>query len=136
MPKKIKTATIRQNVKFKAGPHEVYEALMDSEKHSEFTGSQARISREVGGKISAWGGSINGTNLELVKDRKVVQSWYCETDGWPQGHYSRLEITLKPVKGGTTLTMVNSGVPADATAAIAQGWKDYYWQPMKEMIEK
>jgi hypothetical protein len=30
----MKTKTIRQWVTFKASPHEVYEALMDSRKHS------------------------------------------------------------------------------------------------------
>ena len=50
---------IRQTVTFKATPHEVYEALMDSRKHAKFTGDQANISRKVGGKISAYGDYID-----------------------------------------------------------------------------
>lgn len=43
----VATKTIEQTVTFKAVPHDVYEALMDSEKHSEFTGARANISQEV-----------------------------------------------------------------------------------------
>ena len=37
----VSTKTIEQTVEFSASPHEVYEALMDSEKHSAFTGAKA-----------------------------------------------------------------------------------------------
>jgi len=42
----------RQSVIIKATPREVYEALMDSRKHSRFTGAKASISRKVGGRCS------------------------------------------------------------------------------------
>lgn len=42
----METKTIKQSIVFKAPPHEVYEALMDSDKHSQFTGSSAEVSRE------------------------------------------------------------------------------------------
>ncbi|MGA2318205.1 MAG: hypothetical protein ABSG71_17760 [Thermodesulfobacteriota bacterium] len=48
----MKTKTIRQSITFKASPHEVYDALMDSRKHAKFTGAKARISRKVGGKFT------------------------------------------------------------------------------------
>jgi hypothetical protein len=49
----MKTVTIRQSATFKTSPHEVYEALMDSRKHSKFTDSKASISRRIGGKFTA-----------------------------------------------------------------------------------
>lgn len=45
----MKTKTIKQTIFFKAEPHDVYEALMDSKKHSKFTGDKAVISRKEGG---------------------------------------------------------------------------------------
>lgn len=36
----VTTKTIEQSVTFNASPHDVYEALMDSEKHSQFTGAK------------------------------------------------------------------------------------------------
>jgi activator of HSP90 ATPase len=128
------TKTIKQSVMIKASPHEVYEALMDSKKHAKFTGGKAVISREVGGKFSAFGGYSEGVNLELVPDKKIVQSW--RADDWPEGHYSKATFALKAVAGGTELTFTQSEVPEEFYDDIAQGWQDYYWAPMKEMLEK
>ena len=130
----MKTKTIRQSVRFKASTHEVYEALMDSRKHSKFTGGKASISRRIGGKFSAYDGYIEGVNLELVPDEKIVQSW--RGSDWPEGHYSKATFTLKGVEGGTQLIFTQTGVPEDQYDSISQGWRDYYWKPMKEMLEK
>jgi activator of HSP90 ATPase len=126
--------TIRQSVTLKASPHEVYEALMDSRKHARFTGSKARISRKVGGKFTAYDGYIEGVNLNLVPDKKIIQSW--RGSDWPKGHYSRATFSLKKVKNGTSLSFTQSRVPDQYYDDISQGWRDYYWKPMKEMLEK
>jgi len=129
----MKTKTIRQSVTFKASPQEVYEALMDSKKHARFTGAGASISREVGGRFTAYGGSLEGENLELVPDAKIVQSW--RSDDWPEGHYSRAAFSLAKVEGGTRLTFTQAGVPEEFYEDVKQGWIDYYWEPMKQMLE-
>jgi len=126
--------TIRQSVTLKASPHEVYEALMDSRKHAKVTGSKARISRKEGGKFTAYDGYIEGINLNIVPDKKIIQSW--RGSDWPEGHYSRATFSLKKVKNGTHLTFTQSGVPEQYYHDISQGWRDYYWKPMKEMLEK
>ena len=130
----MKTKRIRQSVTFKEGPHEVYELLMDSRKHARFTGTKARISRREGGKFTAYDGYIEGINLNIVRDRKIVQSW--RGSDWPEGHYSRATFSLKKVKNGTHLTFTQSRVPEQYYHDINQGWRDYYWKPMKEMLEK
>ncbi|MBM3157387.1 MAG: hypothetical protein FJ004_08910, partial [Chloroflexi bacterium] len=107
----MKTKTIRQTVTFKASPHEVYEALMDSRQHTKFTGAKASISRKVGGRFTAYDGYIEGVNLELVPDEKIVQSW--RGSDWPEGHYSKAAFALKEVGGSTRLTFVQTGVPED-----------------------
>ena len=125
---------IRQSVTFKASPHAVFEALMDSRKHTKFTGSAARISRKVGGAIWAYDGYITGANLELVRDQKIVQAWH--GSDWPEGHMSRVTFKLTRVKGGTRLTFTHRGVPPEHVASIKQGWIESYWQPLKAMFEK
>ena len=130
----MNTKTIRQSVTFKTTPHDVYEVLMDPKKHSEFTGSQVQISRKVGGKFSVYGGDIEGVNLELVPDQKIVQSW--RYSDWLQDHYSTATFSLKKVEQGTRLTFTQTEVPDEHYKDIAQGWRDYYWAPMKEMLEK
>jgi activator of HSP90 ATPase len=129
----MKTKSIRQSVTFKAGPHAVYEALLDSRQHSKFTSSKVSMSRKVGGRFSVYDGGLSGTNLELVKDKKIVQSW--RANDWPEGHYSKAAFALAKVAGGTRLTFTQSGVPLDHYEGIKQGWHDYYWKPMKAMLE-
>lgn len=119
---------IRQVVTFKASPHQVYEALMDSKKHTAFTGDKATISRQVGGSIQAGDGYISGTNLELLPDEKIVQSW--QASDFPQGAVSKVTFSLKAVDGGVRLTFTHSGVPEELFDSIRDGWVEYYWQPL------
>jgi activator of HSP90 ATPase len=130
----MKTKTISQTVTFKASPHEVYEMLMDSKKHSELTMSKAQISKKVGDKFSIYEGDIEGVNLELVQGRKIVQSW--RYSDWPEGHYSQAIFLFEEIKGGTQLTFTQTGVPEEHFDEIARGWHDYYWEPMKELLEQ
>ena len=130
----METKTVKQTVTFKANPHDVYEALMDSKKHAKFTGDKAIISRKVGGKFSVFDGYSEGTNIELIQDSKIVQTW--RASDWPEGLYSRVTFSFKEIPIGTRLTFTQAGVPAAQYDDISQGWRDYYWAPMKGMLEK
>jgi uncharacterized protein YndB with AHSA1/START domain len=130
----METKTIRQSVNIKSSPHDVYEALMDSKKHAKFTGGAATISRVVGGKFSTYDGYASGVNVELVPDKKIVQTW--RADDWGAGQESKVTFSLTASSGGTRLTFTQSGVPEDQYEDVSQGWKDYYWEPMKLMLEK
>lgn len=125
---------IHQTVTFKASPHEVYEALMDSKKHAAFTGSKARISRAVGGRIMAYDDYISGKNVELVPDRKIVQDW--RAVDWPEGYYSHITFDLTPVPEGTRLDFTHVDLPEGTEEEFTQGWIDNYWEPMKVYLEK
>ncbi len=130
----METKVIRQTVEFAASPHEVYEALMDSAKHAQFTGAAARISRNVGGSFTTYDGYSRGKNLKLVPDEKIVQSW--RASDWPEGHFSETTFQMKKTRAGTKLVFEQTGVPEEFYEDIAQGWIDFYWAPMKEMLEK
>jgi activator of HSP90 ATPase len=107
---------------------------MDSKKHAAFTGGKASISRMVGGKFTAYDGYAEGVNVELVPDKKIVQTW--RADDWPEGHYSRVTFSLTNAGGGTRLAFTQSDVLEEQYDDVAQGWRDYYWKPLKEMLEK
>jgi len=128
----MRTKDIKQSVTLDAEPHEVYEAYMDSKKHAAFTGDEAMMSRKKGARFTAGGGYIDGRNVELVPDERIVQTW--RGDDWPEGHYSEMTITLRKVKGGTRLTFVQKGVPEDQYTAISDGWHQFYWEPLKEWL--
>ncbi len=128
----METKTIKQSVTFKASPHDVYEALIDAKKHAEFTGGKATISRKVGGKFNVFDGYATGVNKELDPDKKIVQTW--RADDWPEGHYSEVTFAFAKADGGTKMTFTQTGVPEDQFEDVSQGWKDYYWTPMKKML--
>ena len=130
----METKIVKQTATLKASPREVYEALMDSKKHAKFTGDKATISRKIGGKFSTFDGYSEGINLELIPDNKIVQTW--RASDWPEGHYSKVTFSFKEIPGGTRLTFTQTGVPAKQYDDISQGWRDYYWAPMKEILEK
>lgn len=130
----IKTKNIKQGLMIKAAPHEVFEALMDAKKHSQFTGDLAKISRAVGGEFTTFSGYATGKNLEIIKDEKIVQTW--RASDWPEGHYSTITYVLKPAVGGTKLMFSQKGIPESEVAAVSDGWKTYYWQPLKDFLEK
>src|SRR5260370_30345154 len=72
----IMTRAIHQEEDFKAGPRRIYEALLDAEQFSAFSGGHAaEIHREVGGAFSLFAGHIVGQNLELVLNRRIAQAW-------------------------------------------------------------
>ena len=127
----MRTRTVRQSVTFKPSSREVYEVLMDSREHSKFTGDKAIISRKVGGEFTV-GEYIQGVNLELVPNEKIVQSW--RGSDWPEGHSSRAIFSLRAEGSGTRLTFTQTGVPEENYEETRQGWHDYYWTPMKEML--
>ena len=130
----MRTKTIRQTVIFPgAPPWEIYDLLMDSKKHAAFTGERASISPKVWGRISAYGGYIRGRNLELIKGKKIVQEWI--SSDWPEGHKSTVSFSFSKSKGGTRLTFVHRGVPAKDFSSKSNGWKEFYWKPMKAKLD-
>ena len=127
---KAKVRTIKQKVIIPASPKEVYEAYVDPKKHSKFTGSKATGKAVVGGKFTAWDGYISGKYLELEDGKRVVQEW-TSTD-FPKGSVSRLELCFNKVPEGTELAMVHSDVPEEQADETADGWAEWYWDPLKE----
>ena len=67
----MKTKIIRQSIMFSVHSREIYETLMNSRKHSQFSDSKAVISKEKGGRFSAYDGYINGVNLELIPNKNL-----------------------------------------------------------------
>jgi len=113
----------------------VFHAWLDSDEHAAFTGSPAHINPHVGGKYEAWDGYISGTIQELQPPRRIMQSW--RTTEFPEdAPDSLLEVLLEPTGTGTRLTLVHTQIPDGQGQEYEQGWKDYYFEPMKAYFEK
>jgi len=133
---KSEVTTITQKVIIsKVSPKQVYEAYVDPKKHSEFTSSEATGKPVVGGKFTAWDGYISGKFLELEEGKRVVQEWK-STDFPEDALPSRLELTFREVPKGTEIVMVHSNVPKDQEDETAEGWTEFYWEPLKQYFKK
>jgi activator of HSP90 ATPase len=130
----MKTKTLHQSYVFQAEPHDVYEALMDSKKHSEFTGAEATISRKIGGKFTTWDDYASGENVDLIVDKKIVQKW--RAADWPKDHYSFITFEFKKKNQGTSMDFTQTDIPEEAYEDVAQGWIDWYWEKLKEYFSK
>ncbi len=127
----MKFVTIRQTALIDASPAEVYEAYVDPKKHAAFTGSAATGTPRMGCKFTAWDGYIMGKYVKLEKGKKIVHEW--TTTEWPAGYPpSIIELTLKAKGKKTELVMVHSKAPAEQAEDYAQGWRDWYWEPLKK----
>jgi activator of HSP90 ATPase len=113
-----------------ASPEAIYDAWLDSSGHSAMTGGQASASNLVEAGFTAWDGYIRGRNLELVRGRRIVQSWRTSefSDADPD---SVLTLILTPTKAGAHLTLEHSNVPDGHKSYENGGWEDNYFAPMK-----
>ncbi len=127
--------SIKLSVTLSATPRVVYEAWLDSEKHSEFTGSKAEIQRKVGTNFTAEDGYIQGMNLTLYRFKKIIQTW--RTTDFPEGSEdSNLEVNLDLVKNGTKLTIIHTNLPEGDGLKYRKTWRENYFTPMKEYFKK
>lgn len=130
----VTVKNLKQSVTIKASPKEVYDLLVDPAQHAEFTGGAAEFDPRPGGKFSAYDGDLGGRVIELEPGRRILLAW--RSSGWPKGHYSLADFSLKKVAGGTRLDFEQYGIPTTDFADIRSGWKQYYWQPMKQYLEE
>lgn len=129
-----KPMAIQQTITIKASPQEVYTALMSADEFSKVTGAPAEISDKDGGAFSCFGGQINGRQIELTKDKQIVQAW--RAGPWPDGAYSIVRFDLSPAGDATELSLHHTGFPEDAAEHLAGGWQKMYWEPLQAHFEK
>jgi len=128
--------TIVQKVVFKnTTPKVLYDLYMDAKKHSIVTGAPAKISEKEGSKFSAHGGYISGKNLQLLKDKLIVQSWKAED--WDKEDIESTFIILLESKGNdVVLYATHANVPDNQSDGIKKGWDDFYWKPWKKYLSE
>ena len=113
-----------------ATPQDVYQAWLDTDQHSQMTGSPARVSDQVGDEFEAWDGYIQGMNLKLEPFGRIIQS--CRTTEFDSiDTDSLLEIRFAEHQEGTQITIHHSKLPAHGMQ-YQQGWIDAYFAPMQE----
>ncbi len=129
------TTFIHKKVFLPTTPNKVYDALMDSQKHTDFCdGAVAKISKDEGGEFTCYDDYINGRNIKLIKGKLIVQAWRATT--WPKNMYSIVKYELSKNKSGTQIIFDHIGFPKKTGEDLATGWEDHYWKPMKKYFAK
>lgn len=131
----MKTTSIRQTVTINTNPEAIYKVFMNARKHADLTHSNVNVSNKIGGKFSVFDGYCSGYNIELKENRKIVQAWHFQEDGWPDDHFSICSFLLSEKDGKTKLTFTQTDIPAHKSEDLKEGWKRYYWEPLKTMFK-
>jgi uncharacterized protein YndB with AHSA1/START domain len=122
--------TIKQKLKFRATPEQIYKLLTDSKQHASLTGEYAEISRKIGGPFSTRDGQVSGINVDLMPGKRIVQAW--RTKAFPNGIFSMAAFELSPTRnGGTELVLTHRGVPKRLIPKIEQEWRKLYWERIR-----
>jgi activator of HSP90 ATPase len=128
-PNQARTS-IHYSLDFKSSPEQFYQAILDSKHFAEFSGAPATIDASAGGAFSMFGGLIQGRNIELVVNQRIVQAW--RPASWDPGVYSSVRFEIKPGSTGTSLTFDHTGFPSGLYDHLDWGWKNHYWGPLKK----
>jgi activator of HSP90 ATPase len=101
--------SIHQEVDFKAMPARIYEVLLDAKQFSAFTKDTAEIQPQPGEAFKLFGGRIEGRNVELIPNQRIVQAW--RPASWPAGVYSIVRFELVARGSGTESFSITPGLP-------------------------
>ncbi|MES2587816.1 MAG: SRPBCC domain-containing protein [Bacteroidota bacterium] len=131
----METGTISETIFFDAMSKDVYEILMNEDKHSELTASNVVMSQEIDGKFEIFDGYVHGYNIELIEGEKIVQAWHFEEDGWQEDHFSICTFIFEAFENKCKVIFTQTGIPAHKVESLRSGWNEFYWEPMAEYLE-
>jgi len=126
--------TITQKITFKnTAVKDCYDLYMNEKKHSEVTGGPTKISDKEGTSFNVYDGYITGKNLQLIKDKLIVQSWH--GSDWDADEIDSTFILLFEQKGRDVIVYVtHANLPDKHAESIDKGWHTWYWEPWKNYL--
>ena len=137
--------SIHQESVFTVNRKRLFDALTDSNQFDKVSKlgvamnsgtppgtAPTKISREVGGAFSLFGGHILGRHIELVPNQRIVQAW--RLSNWPTGLYSIARFELIEQGSGAKIVFDHTGFPKGDADHLAEGWKGNYWEPLKKFL--
>ena len=73
------------------------------------------------------------TIFSLQKE-KNIQAWHFAEEGWPPDRFLVCTFNFKKNVNGIKLEFIQKDVPEHKVLSISNGWKEHYWEPMKEYL--
>lgn len=127
--------TIKEEIIFPTTPEELYSIFMNPKIHAEVIGDKVEMDPTEGGHFSIFDDYCIGSNISLEPNKKIVQEWNFDEDGWEEEHFSICTFEFEKVENGTLLKFTQDEVPADLYDSLKHGWKQYYWDPIMDALE-
>jgi len=125
--------TIHQEVDFQVPPSRIYEVLLDDKQFSKVTGHPAEIQAQAGGSLKMFGGLIEGRNIELDTNKRIVQAW--REASWPAGYYTLVKFELEARGSRTHLVFDQTGIAEPDWGHLNEGWPIRYWEPLRKYFK-
>jgi uncharacterized protein YndB with AHSA1/START domain len=127
--------TIQLAALLPASPDELFDMYLDAGLHAAITGAPVSVGARAGAEFRAFDGALQGTILQVVPKRLIVQSW--RAAHWKAGDIdSTLILTFWSERRGTRIELVHVNVADHDFAALSEGWEIYYWTPWREYLKK
>ena len=132
----VECVPIHQEATLAVPPERIYELLTDGAKLSTLVDRRGRGGAAEGAWFSLFGDLLEGRQIELVRDERVVQAW--RLTEWEPGVYAIVRFTLTPQGDGSTRVTVDlDAYPARFQDVLADNcWQELYFGPMARQFSR
>lgn len=124
--------TVNQKYIIKAPIEKVWDGLTNSKLIDKWGAGPSKMEPVKGFEFSLWGGDIFGKNIKVIKNKKLVQEWFAGK--WKKP--SIVTFILRKAGEKTVVELNHTDIPDSEFKDIENGWKDYYMNPLKELVEE
>lgn len=124
---------ILQSYSINAPIEKVWWALTTAEGAEAWGAGPAKMNPTVGGEFSYWDGDIRGVNTKIIPMKLLEQDWYGHDH--PERLYKVVFELTSPNTHTTVVHLTHTGKHDNIGKDVAD-WKDYYFDPIKKLLEK
>jgi uncharacterized protein YndB with AHSA1/START domain len=128
---------VERELHIDAAPETVFEFFTDPELMLRWKGIDATLEPVPGGTyrvVMNGRDTVLGRYVEVDPPTRVVFTWGFEGPGPVAPGASTVEVTLRPVDGGTLLRLVHRDLPTAARELHGRGW-DHYVERLRAAAE-
>jgi activator of HSP90 ATPase len=119
--------SIHLEATFPAPAERIYELLINGAKFGNVTGHPGKGGGSEGAYFSLFGDWLQGRQIELVPNERIVQAW--RFIDWDPGVFSIVRFTFIPEGDNTKLIVDQDGVPDKFHEHVSTNWQPFYFDP-------
>ncbi len=125
------TKSFSQSFEINGPVAKVYNALVDSEVYSNFTGAPAQSSDRLGSAFFAYDGYLEGFVLSAEKAQRLVFAF--RTKEWKLGDFSIVRLEFSAAGSNQTrLLLYHYGIPDYHSVSLPAVWSEFYWDKLNK----